>query len=114
MNTKRERMKENHSIPMSAKTKEFLQKICYRDTVSVDMTKHGFIKDGKACLLELLNNKTGDATKKCENGEKKVTQKPTTRQGGDKQEVTEVQLTDPLTKTAAKQKIKSTKIIRAP
>ncbi|CAG4959059.1 unnamed protein product [Colias eurytheme] len=34
-----------HNSTMSAQTKKFLQKICYKETASVDMTKHGFAND---------------------------------------------------------------------
>lgn len=45
----------NHSgHGMSSKTKEFLQKICYKRSASVDMTQYGFINDSKVQAVNLL------------------------------------------------------------
>lgn len=39
---------------MSAKTKNFIQKICYKKTASIDMTRYGFINDSKLHPVNLL------------------------------------------------------------
>lgn len=39
---------------MSSKTKDFLQKICYKKTASIDMTQYGFINDSKVNPVNLL------------------------------------------------------------
>lgn len=39
---------------MSSKTKEFLQKLCYKRAASVDMTQYGFINDSKVQAVNLL------------------------------------------------------------
>lgn len=44
----------NHSHGMSSKTKEFLQKLCYKRAATVDMTQYGFINDSKIQPVKLL------------------------------------------------------------
>ncbi|XP_073963708.1 uncharacterized protein isoform X2 [Choristoneura fumiferana] len=39
---------------MSIKTKDFIQKICYQGTASVDMTQYGFIADSKIRPISLM------------------------------------------------------------
>ncbi|XP_050559779.1 uncharacterized protein LOC118279043 isoform X1 [Spodoptera frugiperda] len=39
---------------MSAKTKDFIQKICYKQTASIDMTQYGFINDSKMDPINLM------------------------------------------------------------
>lgn len=43
-----------HSLGMSSKTKEFLQKMCYKRAATVDMTQYGFINDSKIQPVKLL------------------------------------------------------------
>lgn len=59
MNFIRRRDKEfrSHSqshYSMSTKTRDFLQKICYKKTASVDMTQYGFINESKVKPVNLL------------------------------------------------------------
>lgn len=44
---------QSHNV-MSSKTKDFLQKICYKKTASIDMTQYGFINDSKVNPVNLL------------------------------------------------------------
>ncbi|CAH0599597.1 unnamed protein product [Chrysodeixis includens] len=44
----------NRNSFMSAKTKNFIQKICYKKTASFDMTQYGFINDSKVHPVNLL------------------------------------------------------------
>lgn len=39
---------------MSEKTKDFLQKICYKRAASVDMTKFGFVQDRRIYQVNML------------------------------------------------------------
>ncbi|KAG6464149.1 hypothetical protein O3G_MSEX014316, partial [Manduca sexta] len=39
---------------MTSRTRDFIQKICYRRTASVDMTRYGFISDSKIHPVNLL------------------------------------------------------------
>lgn len=53
---RKERITRNQlrNSEMSTKTKDFIQKICYKKTASVDMTRYGFIYDSKLHPVNLL------------------------------------------------------------
>lgn len=39
---------------MSIETQNFIQKICYRKSASIDMTQYGFIRDSKVSPIKLM------------------------------------------------------------
>nr|XP_021197845.2 uncharacterized protein LOC110381772 isoform X1 [Helicoverpa armigera] len=73
INSLRKRERNLKHIAMSNKTKDFIQKICYKKTASIDMTRYGFINDSKinpvnlmikplrAQLEKICGNPSGDA-----------------------------------------------------
>ncbi|XP_022834269.1 uncharacterized protein LOC111362008 [Spodoptera litura] len=49
---RKEKIQRNSA--MSSKTKDFIQKICYKQTASIDMTQYGFINDSKMNPINLM------------------------------------------------------------
>ncbi|KAJ0169905.1 hypothetical protein K1T71_014511 [Dendrolimus kikuchii] len=47
---------------LSCHTRDFIQKICYKKTASVDMTQHGFICDSKTQPVKLLSASLNSST----------------------------------------------------
>ncbi|XP_028156397.1 uncharacterized protein LOC114349980 [Ostrinia furnacalis] len=45
---------ESRCGSMSSKTKNFIQKICYKKSASIDMTRYGFIRDSKVRPINLM------------------------------------------------------------
>ncbi|XP_021197846.3 uncharacterized protein LOC110381772 isoform X2 [Helicoverpa armigera] len=54
INSLRKRERNLKHIAMSNKTKDFIQKICYKKTASIDMTRYGFINDSKINPVNLM------------------------------------------------------------
>ncbi|KAF9417955.1 hypothetical protein HW555_005100 [Spodoptera exigua] len=51
---RKHRMQGKNANAMSAKTKDFIQRICYKQTATIDMTHYGFINDSKMNPINLI------------------------------------------------------------